>query len=135
MIDRGPHIRAIGWLDDQHEFPVGQSPTPFVARLKQFTEKWDQSTIELSWGFFMGLHSCELCDSAHAAGNFGVPAGNLLFVAPEMIWHYVTQHDYLPPQPFIEAVENSPLPGTKEYAIAVAPFSELNQRRLNNAGE
>jgi hypothetical protein len=46
----------------------------------------------------------------------------VLFVAPEMVIHYVEQHKYLPPDEFILALTRSPLPGTDEYTVAVAMF-------------
>jgi hypothetical protein len=48
-------------------------------------------------------------------GNFGVPSGDLLFVAPEMVVHYIEQHGYRPPAEFVAAVFRSPLPDTEDY--------------------
>jgi hypothetical protein len=39
-----------------------------------------------------------------------------------LIAHYVEQHRYAPPAEFIAALMASPLPGTREYVDAVAPF-------------
>jgi hypothetical protein len=36
-----------------------------------------------------------------------------------MVLHYVEQHKYLPPDEFISALMESPLPGTDEYSVAV----------------
>jgi hypothetical protein len=49
----------------------------------------------------------------------------LLFVAPEMVAHYVEAHHYRPPAQFITAVTESPLPGTDEYRAAVASFRRV----------
>jgi hypothetical protein len=62
------------------------------------------------------------CCLSSAAGNVSVPAGAVLFVAPEMVAHYVEKHGYLPPQEFVEAVLAAPLPGTPNYTDAVEPF-------------
>jgi hypothetical protein len=67
----------------------------------------------------MGVHTCELCGSFKAGGNLGVPGDGVLYVAPEMIAHYVSAHGYLPPDEFVQAVSVSPLPGTEEYERAV----------------
>ncbi|HBE93321.1 MAG TPA: hypothetical protein DDW55_12690 [Gammaproteobacteria bacterium] len=39
MITSGPHVRAIGWLDDIHAFPTGNAPAAFVQQLRYITEK------------------------------------------------------------------------------------------------
>jgi hypothetical protein len=59
----------------------------------------------------------------------GVPGRTVLYVAPEMILHYVTDHRYLPPAEFVEAVTTCPLPGTPAYAAAIAAFA--NSRPLD----
>jgi hypothetical protein len=72
----------------------------------------------------LGVHTCELCNSNTAGGFIGVPAGPLLYVAPEMVGHYVEAHRYVPPIEFVTAVMKAPLPGSKEYAIAVLQFRQ-----------
>src|SRR5262249_25954503 len=82
------------------------------------------SAVALGLGAAGGHHTCEFCDRAHGTANFGVPAGDKLFFSPEMIAHYVEVHRYSPPAEFIAAIMSSPLPGTREYVNAVAPFVE-----------
>ena len=53
-----------------------------------------------------GCHSCDFCGKALGFGSFGVPAGDKLYYAPDMIAHYVEQHDYDPPAEFIAAVRD-----------------------------
>ena len=38
MVDAGPHIRTIGWLDDKHEFATGNASAKFVNKLRKLTE-------------------------------------------------------------------------------------------------
>ncbi len=77
----------------------------------------------------MGPHQCELCHSFMASGNIGVPTGDLLYVAPEMLAHYITAHRYAPPAEFVAALMASPLPGTPEYHDAVARFRVYERAR------
>ena len=125
MIASGPYVRAIGWLSAEHPFPTGSTSPDFLARLKQCCERWGDANDSLQWDLFMGVHECELCNSCMAAGNVGVPAGKLLYVAPEMVAHYVEAHRYAPPAEFIAAVMTAPLPGTTAYHNAVAGFREF----------
>ena len=122
MVAVGEHVRAVGWLSNDNPFPRGDVPAEFVARLREFVALAAKSAEALWFPAFGGLHTCELCDQVHDGHNFGVPAGELLFVAPGMVAHYVEQHEYQPPPEFIAAVLASPLPGTMEYEAATAEF-------------
>jgi hypothetical protein len=122
QIARGPHVRGIGWLSANHPYPKGRSSEAFIARLRALCERWGESVRALHWPVAGGPHTCELCNDFRTAGNVGVPAGAALFVAPEMVAHYVEKHGYLPPQEFVDAVLTSPTPGTAAYADAVKPF-------------
>jgi hypothetical protein len=45
----------------------------------------------------MGMHTCHFCSNHHSNGELFVPCGDLVFIAPVMIGHYVQVHEYLPP--------------------------------------
>jgi hypothetical protein len=120
---------SVGWLHPDHTFPKGDPAPEFLAKLKEYAKRSGGSTVAFGWGAAGGIHTCEFCGRAHGAVNFGVPAGDRLFFSPEMIAHYVEAHRYAPPAEFIAAILASPLPGTREYVNAVAPFVE-RQRAL-----
>ncbi|MBA3312864.1 MAG: hypothetical protein H0T47_06170 [Planctomycetaceae bacterium] len=130
MVVQGDHVRAIGWLSDKHPFPAGDVPVEFLVRLKEFCRRWGHGVDALGWGMFRGRHRCELCGECVAGGNIGVPADDVLFAAPEMVAHYVETHRYAPPAEFVAAVLSAPLPGTPEYAEAVAAFREIELRKF-----
>jgi hypothetical protein len=44
-----------------------------------------------------------------------------------MLQHYVEAHAYAPPEEFVQALLASPLPGTSEYEMAVAPFCKVEE--------
>ena len=121
-IARGPQIRAVGWLSDRNQYETGSLPSQLVERLRSYVSRCPESIEELCWPVAAGPHTCELCGSFGASLNFGLPSERVLFVCPEMILHYVEVHEYRPPEPFLRALEKAPLPGTPEYASAVAPF-------------
>ena len=122
LVAAGDHVRAIGWLHPDHAYTKGTVPAEFVARLKKFAARCADSGEALYFGAFGGYHTCEFCGRAHGIGNFGVPSDNQLFVAPEMIVHYVEQHGYRPPAEFVAAVLEAPLPDTEEYQLITEPF-------------
>src|SRR5262245_50585720 len=130
MVDQGAHVRAVGWLAADRPFAVGVMSEAGRSRLRLFVEKSEDSVDALGWPIFLGVHRCELCHQFNAGGHFGVPLGDVLYVAPDMIIHYVEDHGYCPPQEFIDALTNSPEPDTDEYVVAVKPFRELHRRSL-----
>ncbi len=136
MIGEASYLRAIGWLSDEHPFPVGDTPPEFLVRLKEFCHNWRKGSLR--WPLFFGPHECELCCNYMASGNIGVPSGDVLFAAPEMVAHYVEAHRYSPPPEFIAAVLAAPLPGTQEYDDAVSVFpvvkSSLPRRTVRTRG-
>ncbi len=125
-IAEGPFVRAIGWLAAGHRFSTGTVTEEFRDRLMTFVKGWNLCTEALAWPVAAGPHRCELCGDALAAGNFGVPAGSLLYVCPEMLGHYVNAHRYQPPDEFVRALLSSPLPGTDEYTVVVSSFRQGN---------
>jgi hypothetical protein len=88
---------------------------------------------------YRGFHVCNLCRAAPvkplvvenqgrriSLGASEIRVGartGTIFAAPDLIYHYVREHGYLPPTEFVRAVEEEPLPGSAEYA-----------ERLNNSG-
>ena len=124
---------AVGWLHPQHSYTRGTAPSDFVTRLALFSSNWGKSIEALNWGVAMGFHECEFCTkplasrkfgSDVASGTFGVPAAERIYYCPEMIWHYVAEHEYLPPAEFVAAVMACPLPGTAEYTAMALPFAK-----------
>src|SRR5262245_55142707 len=107
LVVAGYHVRAIGWLHPSHPYTKGEVLAEFLSRLKELTARGGDSAEALYFGALGGFHTCEFCGQAHGIGNFGVPSGDLLFVAPEMIVHYIEEHGYIPPAEFVEAVLRS----------------------------
>ena len=135
MAAAGDHVRAVGWLHPDHPYPRGAVPAEFAARLREFARLAGHCVEALGFGMFRGVHACEFCrprlppGRARGSLNFGVPAAELLYVAPEMVAHYVDAHGYAPPPEFVAAVLASPLPGTPEYAAAVENFRRIHLGR------
>jgi hypothetical protein len=136
LVATGDHVRAIGWLHPDHPYTRGEVSHEFLARLKGFASQSGASAHALYFGAFGGVHTCEFCDRAIGIGNFGVPSGELLFVAPEMVVHYIEQHGYCPSAEFVAAVLRSPLPESEEYQLITEPFWHLHRdavRRITDA--
>lgn len=107
----------IGWLDPDYEYTKGVVDEYFLERLSLFLDciVHDES---------FGPHTCGFCRKALASGEIRVFGLNgVVYAAPTMIDHYIMIHKYQPPQAFIDAVMNGPLPGTIEYSNLAAKYS------------
>ncbi len=113
-------VLAIGWLDDLYPFPFGPTPVEFQQRLFEHCTRGVHALM-------LGFHECQFCNSWHIGfwcgkkwvpnnnGEIWIPDGNIIYAAPVMIYHYVTDHEYRPPEAFIDAVMRCPLPYDEEY--------------------
>lgn len=122
QVGSGPGVRAVGWLDIAHEYPRGEVEPAFVEALRQHVRTaWEPVSAA-------GPHFCQFCPKERKGGRTGgvrnlwVPSGEHLFIAPELVVHYVADHGYRPPEAFIEAVLTCPPQGSPEYFERLRPF-------------
>ena len=112
-----PYIRAIGWLDESHEFSKGSVSAQFVNALRGLIGESGCSATGkgLKWPISPGFHRCQFCNSATGIYTVVVPDDYVLWVAPTLVLHYIEEHNYKPDEGFIAAVENCPDPNTAEF--------------------
>src|SRR5690348_7142364 len=103
-IVKGPRIRTVGWLASDHSYACGEVLPPVLSKLRRLCTTWIDSARVLRWSVDKGRYACVFCGHRAAKGAFGVPGDRVLYVAPQMIWHYCHAHDYLPPREFMDAV-------------------------------
>ncbi|MCZ0990755.1 hypothetical protein [Streptomyces diastatochromogenes] len=106
----------VGWLEAGRPWSSGPAPQDFTDRLLAILGAQEVNAM-------LGLHACDLCatplpDShpwyvprpghlraSAGTGEIRVPGPRgTAFAAPLLIGHYVADHGYLPPRPFIDAV-------------------------------
>ncbi len=109
------HLRAVGWLARDHPYPVGETDRETFERLRELLKDPWQPCIAA------GGHECELCqfDGQMGSSNLFVPGNGVLYVAPELITHYINSHRYLPPAEFIEAIMRCPDMRSMDYKKAI----------------
>ena len=97
---------TVGWLAPQHRCSKGRTPEQFRERLRALCA----TPCLRHMGFFsckMGL--CKLVPGwPPGIGEIIVPSRSRVYVAPSLIYHYVSWHRYRPPQEFIDAVVELP---------------------------
>ena len=119
-------VLNIGWLSRDYPFPTGDVPPELLPRLITYLE-----TVVVNQ--YRGLQTCHFCENGLAYRDEG-PMGSAelrvfaddgtTYAAPTLVIHYISKHRYQPPQAFIDAVLDSPLPPDKAYV-----------KRLEAAGE
>lgn len=121
----------IGWLDKDHLFEQGDVPDAFIEKLWKYL----RYPVRVCRGF----HVCDLCENPER----GVPIAEFkgkrrevgyyeirvwgkagsVYAAPSLIFHYILQHGYKPPQEFIDAVMESEEADSDEYYKKVLEYS------------
>jgi len=117
---------AVGWLDSAYPYTQGKLDENIIDKLFELLiEPWAPS-------YFMGYEECSFCDLSSyrmsyngktiRVGNLNlfVPGDGFLYVAPSLIAHYISVHNYAPPQEFCDAVLRCPPMGSIEYYRAIA---------------
>ena len=94
---------AVGYLDITEDYQKGSVSQNFINKLRQ---NWDRGCVIMSAGY----HDCEFCIDE---GNYETRAqsssekilidkeNNIEYKFPEMIFHYIEEHDYQPPEDFV----------------------------------
>ena len=116
---RGVNVRAIGWLECGHPYRQGAVSAEFLAVLKA------QVAIAYQVVHFLGSHSCSLCPKGQQRTGFRnllVPTVELLYVAPELVVHYIEGHNYQPPEEFVVAMMACPEQNSAAYLQLLQPF-------------
>jgi hypothetical protein len=120
-------ILNVGWLE-MDDFEKGETSQEFREKLFQFC--LDQNLVLIARGF----QECAFCglswtDWGRRHPDYGLNAGwmsigdgeirvigkSVVYAAPALIYHYVVEHNYLPPQEFVDAVLTGPQPGSNEH--------------------
>jgi hypothetical protein len=99
----------VGWLASAREYPRGETDVAFQERLALFC------LPHSVWTLCMGSHTCEFCAEARGSYEIWVVGREKLYAAPVLIHHYVIAHGYRPPDEFIEALMECPVPESREF--------------------
>lgn len=120
----------IGWLERGHLVKKGEVPQAFLDRLWKY--------LRYPVQVYRGFHTCTLCKQTgfqipiveymgekRKVGYYEIRVwgkDNKVYAAPSMIFHYITCHQYRPPQEFIDAVMESEDPYCDEYYQKVLKY-------------
>jgi hypothetical protein len=119
--------RNVGWLGSGIDFQTKTAEPEFLERL------WQHCFISISQT--RGLYQCHLCDANRSnvaeSGGKQLLLGSAeirvfsrqgdIYAAPNLVYHYVSEHGYSPPAEFEQAVRLGLSPSSREY------FDRLSQ--------
>lgn len=111
----------VAWLDTQAPFATGDCPQEVVDKLK----KMDPKIRTKGW------HTCPFCRNATSSTQFLIPVpgeSKKLYDVPEMIIHYIEEHNYLPPKEFIDTIMNMEVEEKQEPKYSRPMRSRFNNR-------
>jgi hypothetical protein len=111
--NREPNTFNIGWLDEHHAFPIGETPNELQKRLLRLCIKPVNRA--------RGWQECPFCTELYPieveADGQTIALGDgeiriegkdhRRYAAPNLIYHYVDKHRYRPPDEFQNAVLDS----------------------------
>lgn len=132
---QGDASTNIGWLSASEKIVVGETSFEFQAKLYKLC--LDDHLVKIMRGF----HECEFCGFSWdewgknhpnygenakwmsiGNGEIRVIGNSAIYAAPALIYHYVIQHQYQPPQEFVDAVMNGPQPGSSEHIALLKQY-------------
>ena len=133
----------VGWLDASAPFPTGPTPTAFHQKLLAYCRP--QYVVRR----YRGVQTCPFCAGPQTVVQVGsggeqITLGNgeirvigteVVYAAPTLIYHYVVDHGYRPPQAFVEAVLAGPGPGSAEHQILVRIVEGKFRKPLREGGQ
>jgi hypothetical protein len=97
--EEAPGTINIGWLDRVHAFPTGETNEAFRINLEILCQWRVKQT--------RGFHRCSFCKGRErpaSSSEMRVAGNGKTYAAPSLVYHYVVEHGYLPPDEFIAAV-------------------------------
>ena len=111
---------AVGWLDRRRAFPTGPTSLDFRLRL------WGFCREPFVVGQTGAVQPCPVCGQivqtvgggetlVLGSAEIRVIGDTDIYAAPNLIYHYVVEHQYRPPDEFIQAVMTGPSPDSAEH--------------------
>lgn len=106
-----PNTYCIGWLDNEHDYPVGDVDSGIVDKILELcftlinpTRSFHQSPFINSSiiGYPVEMNGQQLLLGS-AEVKIKSKTGKI-YMAPNLIYHYIKDCRYLPPEEFIEAI-------------------------------
>ncbi len=115
---------AVGFLSRKTKFETGKVPAQFLDKLLAYCHP--QKTVCQTMGTRKSPFSNEHVvvqfdgeDHKLGAAEIRIIGPEDIYAAPDLIYHYVRDHNYLPPAEFVDAVMKGPSPDSAEFRALI----------------
>lgn len=131
---------SIGWIEDDTNFNKGKVSEQFIKSLFEYVKFPINPTRSIyknlvldgenvsfvacynGYNILLGTAEIRVIDNCN----------DTVYAAPNLILHYVMNHNYLPPENFINAVIKGSKPNSTEYNKFVRNYYGSNTEKCNN---
>jgi hypothetical protein len=132
-------VLTIGWLENGQDYSQGEVEKAIVDKLKTLLAS-PKTNINKT----RGNHECDFCEACEDGfrtisvphyqillplgfSELWIPTkSEIIYVAPSLIYHYITEHEYKPPAAFLEAIVDFKLDsnwdGERKYLFLVDEY-------------
>ena len=115
---------AVGFLTRKRPFPTGKPPAGFAKKLLTYCHpaKTVCHTMGKRKSPFDNRHiEVEIDGETVTLGGaeIRIIGEEEIYAAPDLIYHYVVEHQYLPPKEFVKAVMEGPSADASEFRALV----------------
>ncbi|MEM6818817.1 MAG: hypothetical protein AAF578_08495 [Pseudomonadota bacterium] len=117
-------VLNIGWLSSEQDYSKGQVDSAIIEKFAQILVQDGAIDVHVNWE--RSFDKCALSGKENVFASHGgrrvwlggsevwLPAasGSEYFASPSLVYHYMKNHQYLPPREFLDAIEAFDLTGT-----------------------
>jgi hypothetical protein len=125
-------VQCVGWLDSEHPYERGDRPVGLAEKLQEIIQH-RTNAFDAHVNAMRGIHPCNFCGTdvelitgrrpkLLGLSEIWVPNDFGWLASPSLILHYITDHEYLPPSTFVQAVMDL---STKDCFLGQAVYDRL----------
>jgi hypothetical protein len=140
LLPKNLTIRAVGWLE-RAGFTTGDVPKHCITALV------DALRGGIFSDGFRGYHTCTICGKFPPEikwkrrrlgllghGHYLVQLGKVVYMAPELLLHYILDHGYRPPDEFLDALSQGRFLTEKDLVVRWRATGEGEEESGGEAG-
>ncbi|MBQ8188500.1 MAG: hypothetical protein IJZ44_01850 [Lachnospiraceae bacterium] len=135
------NVINIGWLGEAGCFPQGNVSDEFLMNLWEYykcpifsTRKiYQNEKLDGYWKFFVAIFNGREIGLGSSEVRVLDKERGVVYASPNLIIHYIVNHNYCPPQEYIKAVIEGPKPNSKDYCNMISSaYKDVKKREGEN---
>ena len=117
------NVINIGWLGEIGSFQQGNVSEEFIMNLWEYykcpifssRKVYYNEKLDGYWKFFTAVFNGRKIGLGSSEIRIIDKEKGVIYASPNLLIHYIVNHNYLPPQEYIKAVIEGPKPNSKDY--------------------